>query len=198
MSEARLSALQSTLDQLQVVLSGLPQGSGGWPTPCRSWDVDRLLHHLVSQVLSQFAVTAGGGSADWSSPQPRLSGDWAEEARMRGGNLMDAWAAAPAERFGVLDQQLAELTTHTWDLARATGQAVTLDPDAAERGLAWARGMLKVSHRGEEAEGRVFGPEVRVAAEAPAADRLVAWFGRDPAWEPPGGEISRGGSGQRR
>ena len=75
----------------------------------------------------------------------------------------------------------AELTTHTWDLARATGQA----PEWDERVLAVA---LPATHQILPADVRggpvPFGPVVPVPDDAPLVDRLVAWQGRDPRWTP--------------
>ena len=82
------------------------------------------------------------------------------------------------------DQQIAELATHDWDLARATGQPAELDPALAEHALRWSRGMLRPEFRGP---GKAFGVEVPVPDDAPAYDRLAGWFGRDPSWTPPGG-----------
>lgn len=70
-----------------------------------------------------------------------------------------------------------ELTVHTWDLARATGQRPAWDPALVERVLEVVRRSLPAGVRG----GRVpFGEVVEVQAEAPAIDRLVAWAGRRP------------------
>jgi uncharacterized protein (TIGR03086 family) len=64
---------------------------------------------------------------------------------------------------------------HGWDLARATGQEPTLDPDLAEQLLAFARQAINDDMRAPR-----IGPEVAVAADAPATDRLVAFMGRTP------------------
>ena len=182
MADSDLLLLEAVLERLQTTVAGVRAGQFEDPTPCSSWNVQRLLEHLVSQVLSQFTVVAAGGQPDWSVKQPRLAGDWYEEAHDRSAALLAAWAAAPEELHARLPMQLAELITHTWDLAAATGQDAQLPDDAAEQGLGWARGMLKDEYRGSEADGKAFGPEVNVPADAPAHQRLVAWFGRDPAW----------------
>ncbi|MEC3954727.1 hypothetical protein VMT65_16935 [Nocardia sp. CDC153] len=58
----------------------------------------------------------------------------------------------------------------------------TLDPEHAEYGLAWSKQLLKPEFRGP---GKAFGHEVPIADDAPAYDRLAAWFGRDPGWTAP-------------
>jgi uncharacterized protein (TIGR03086 family) len=70
---------------------------------------------------------------------------------------------------------------HDWDLAKATGQQAGLDPALAEHALRWSRRMLRPEFRGPD---KAVGPEVPVAEDAPAYDRLAGWFGPDPGWTP--------------
>ena len=69
---------------------------------------------------------------------------------------------------------------HTWDLARATGQDDTLDP---ERCAVMLAGMepIEDAMRGS---GQ-YGPRVEVPADADAQTRMLGFIGRDPVWEPP-------------
>ena len=64
---------------------------------------------------------------------------------------------------------------HTWDLARATGQDETIDPEMAVGMLA---GMEPIDEmlRGS---GH-YGPRVTVAEDADVATRLIAFTGRQP------------------
>ncbi|MDR6118057.1 hypothetical protein QE370_001241 [Aeromicrobium sp. SORGH_AS981] len=68
---------------------------------------------------------------------------------------------------------------HTWDLARASGQDVELDPDRCAAMLA---GMQPIEDllRGS---GQ-YGPAVSVPDDASVQDRFVGFIGRDPAWAP--------------
>lgn len=80
-----------------------------------------------------------------------------------------------------LDQAIAQFYTgdvflHTWDLAKATGQAVALDEDRCAAMLAGMEPMDAVLR----ASGQ-YGPKVDVPADAPAQDRLMGFIGRDPA-----------------
>ena len=73
------------------------------------------------------------------------------------------------------DWQIAEVAVHTWDLATATGQPVDrLDPEVAERGLAFMSAVLKPEMRGE-----VFAPERQAPDGASAYERIAAFAGRD-------------------
>ncbi|WBP85372.1 TIGR03086 family metal-binding protein [Kitasatospora cathayae] len=176
--------------------AGLIDGTGvelaGHPTPCRSWDVGDLVSHLLFD-LRQFTLRAEGGQPDWSQSFERVEEDWLHAFEAGAERLVDAWRAAgdltgtvktpggtvPA-RFPV-DQQTAEFAVHAWDLAHATGQSTEgLDHQVAFAALDWARGALRPEYRGDEADQHAFGPEVPAPADAPAYDRLAAFFGRDP------------------
>jgi uncharacterized protein (TIGR03086 family) len=185
--------LSRALDQAGDVVAGTDRGRAGDPTPCRSWTVGQLVDHLVHD-LGQFVTAAGGGAPDWSQAPPPAGDDWAGAYRRGAQELVEAWQKAgdlsgtvtlpgmgevPA-RFPV-DMQIAELAVHAWDLATATGQRVDLDPEVAETALAWMRGTMAPQFRGTEEEGKAFGPEVPIADDAPAYDRLAAFAGRRPA-----------------
>jgi len=69
----------------------------------------------------------------------------------------------------------ADVLIHTWDLARAGGRSVTLDPPTVaelEAGMEPLDEMLRASGH--------YGPRVPIAADAPAQDRLLAFMGRVP------------------
>jgi uncharacterized protein (TIGR03086 family) len=189
-----LALLERALDQTAAIIAAIPASQSGLPTPCSDWDVRALVHHLTGQDLRNFLVTARGETTNWQVPADELGEDWAAGFRDRAGALMTAWRTADLDRPTALpgggqaplrsraDQQITELAVHAWDLVKATGQNADLDPALAEHALAWSRQMLKPEHR-----GRAFGPEVAVSPDAPAYDRLAAWFGRDPGWTPPAG-----------
>lgn len=73
----------------------------------------------------------------------------------------------------------ADVFMHTWDLARASGRDVVLDPDVCAQMLA---GMEPVDAL-MRSSGQ-YGPRVPVADDASAQDRLLGFIGRDPAWRP--------------
>ncbi|WP_165845386.1 TIGR03086 family metal-binding protein [Streptacidiphilus pinicola] len=156
------------------------------PTPCRSWDVGRLVNHLLHE-LEQSRVRAEGGIPDLAGDGPEVAPErWSPLFEQGAKELLAAWRESRATdqdqaRF-TLAQQTAEFAVHGWDLARATGQPTNaLDADAAEASLAWAREALQPQYRGAEEEGHAFGPEVRASEALHLPDRLAAFFGRDPA-----------------
>jgi hypothetical protein len=73
------------------------------------------------------------------------------------------------------DWQTAEVAVHTWDLVRATDQDHDLDPEVAERGMAFMSAGLT-----DENRAPAFGPEVQVPGDAPVYVRLAAVAGRAP------------------
>jgi uncharacterized protein (TIGR03086 family) len=80
----------------------------------------------------------------------------------------------------LVNMYLAELATHAWDLALATGQLDRLDPSLAVPALDGARAMIKPEYRDMVAPGSPFGAEVPPPPGAAAWERLAAFTGRDP------------------
>ncbi len=81
---------------------------------------------------------------------------------------------------GLIDMiYTADVFMHTWDLARATGQDETLDPDVCAAMLAGMEPMDEMLR----ASGQ-YGPRVPVSEDADPQTRLIAFIGRDPEWRP--------------
>lgn len=182
-----LNRLERTLDQTAGVIAGIKPEQASLPTPCELWDVSALVAHVIFG-LDKYLERASGGSPDWSAPVPDPGPDWAETFETKAGLLVESWRAA-GDLSGTLDlpgmgempatfpldQQVAEFAVHTWDLVRATGQDTDLDPEVAEHALGWTRQAMRPEYRGA---GTPFGDEMPVSADAPAYDRLAAFFGR--------------------
>jgi uncharacterized protein (TIGR03086 family) len=69
---------------------------------------------------------------------------------------------------------IGDVFTHTWDLARATGQDETLDPDQLHR---MAVGMGEIPDEVLRSGG-MFGPALEVGDEADEQTRFLAFVGR--------------------
>ena len=109
----------------------------GRATPCSDWSVSDLVDHLV-QTPHKFARMVRGEDVDWTAPTPHEA-DPLTAYRRHADELRAALADAPDAPPGP-DWQCAELAVHTWDLATAlAGRSTDLDPDVAERGLAFMR-----------------------------------------------------------
>lgn len=185
-----LTLLARALDQAAELIAGTRPDQAELGTPCRSWTVRQLIDHLISD-LGNFAASVRGEKPDWSKATPASDDRWVDDFTSARRGLDAAWAGAELEAMvpsmngeapliSRADQQIAELGIHAWDLARATGQSEDLDPDVADHGLRWATQNLAPQFRGTEDEGKSFGQEVPVPADAPVYERLAGWFGRDP------------------
>jgi uncharacterized protein (TIGR03086 family) len=158
------------------------------PTPCRDWNVRLLLNHIIGGNHT-FAEVARGGRPDptgemddYTLPDPGTNYIASADA------VLAAWAEPGAmERrvhmpFGDIPASAAvsihflDIVVHGWDLARATGQDTTIEPDLAAEALDISQGLLSPELR----ETGVFGPEVPISADDPLHDRLVAFVGRRP------------------
>ncbi|MBU3062198.1 TIGR03086 family protein [Nocardia sp. NEAU-G5] len=191
--DATVERLERALTQMAEAIATIGAGRSGLPTPCEGWDVHALVRHIVGQNLRDFAVSARGEMVDWQAPADELHSDWAGQFRTGAAALLEIWRGADLDQLvpagdgeaplrGRLDQQIAELAVHAWDLTRATDQRTTLDPELAEYSLTWSRRLLRSEFRGPD---KAFGLEVAVTPDAPAYDRLAGWFGREPDWKSP-------------
>jgi uncharacterized protein (TIGR03086 family) len=187
-----LALLERALAQMADVIAAVDQDTQGeLAAPCPDWYVRALVRHVVAQDLRNFIDSASGRTADWQAPADELGADWAAQYRDGMRQLLEIWRQADLDEMvampggaqmplrGRVDMQIAELATHAWDLAKATGQRPDPDPELAEHSLARSRQMLRPEFRGPD---RAFDAEVAVPADASAYDRLAGWFGRDPGW----------------
>ncbi|WP_405166992.1 TIGR03086 family metal-binding protein [Nocardia sp. NBC_01499] len=143
------------------------------PTPCSAWDVRGVVDHLVVVNLT-FAAQLGGGPAPELGVD-RLGDDPVAAFRTSAATLLDALARTPSDSPGVdrLRLRLADLITHGWDLAKATGIPVQVPAELAEGSLTFLREQLATRPRGAQ-----FAEPKPIDDAAPALDRLAAFAGR--------------------
>lgn len=191
----RIPDLRPVLTHAFDVADGLVNAIGATDldraTPCDEYDVRALTEHLV-MVARRIRIVLGGGHfteavAPAADTLDELRAAWTASVA----ELKDALPAVDLGRtvtapFGSLPAAAAvgtyvgEVVVHAWDLARALDRDDLLDPALAEPLVEPARRNIP-----EEREGIPFGEVVDVPDDAPAYDRLVGWFGRDPHWTPP-------------
>ena len=177
--ERAVIALSRALDQCGDVLAGVHSDQLGLPTPCRDWDVGRLIAHIVA-APGRFLAALRGEQPDWAATPPPIGTEWAATFRNAADDLIHAWHQQGEQaQPRMVDWQTAELAVHTWDLAQATGQSTRLDPGVAERALAFLAAGLTEDNRGD-----AFDRAVAVEDDAPVYHRLAAYAGRqlDEAW----------------
>ncbi|MFC3985827.1 TIGR03086 family metal-binding protein [Streptosporangium jomthongense] len=175
------------LDGFETVLAAVPSGRWDSPSPCEGWRAVDVAGHVIAG-LSVVKARAVGQALLEADP------DWREVA---GPDPVATWRAVRADMTAALEpealarriplaldlevtlgqwleQYPLELLVHTWDLARATGQDVVLDPCLTRQALETAR---LFAPQGREAG--MLGPERAVADDADDQTRLLALFGRD-------------------
>lgn len=182
-----IEALERTYDYAGKLISGITPEQLTLPTPCTEWDLRTLLNHMVG-AMHMFAQAATGG-ADTDPDVGELVGDdpataFAAAARAN----LAAWrtpgvlerevvtplGAMPGDVAARLNSE--ETLTHAWDVAKATGQDATLDPEVAAMGYELCQHFPLDEIRASGA----LGPAVPVPDDAPVADRLIGLMGRHP------------------
>lgn len=158
----------------------------GADTPDEGWSVADLVEHVIDRDR-MLAATVGGPTPDELdvvADPAELPGAWAERVTWWEQRLADP---ATADRtwqtpFGAMTFAdaayaftVAEVTVHTWDLARAIGADETLDPAAVTA----ASEQLRSSENTLRRPG-VMAPAVDIPGDADDQTRLLAFTGRRP------------------
>jgi uncharacterized protein (TIGR03086 family) len=177
--------------QFARVLGAVTPQDWAFPTPCEGWTVQELVVHVVGGTRMSVALLDG---ATRDEAFAILQGD------VLGNEPLDTFKDAQSElsaRFRALDSlemvvhhmvgdipaamllgfRIADLTLHSWDLARAIGADETLDPVLVQ--AVWAAVSPLADSIGESG---VFGdgPSGDVSDDAPLHIRLLDLTGRRP------------------
>jgi uncharacterized protein (TIGR03086 family) len=173
----------------RAALAGVSSDQLDQPTPCASWTVRDVANHLVGGNY-WFAASVNGDAAPESDDAPDFAaGDLVAAFDESSRQAIEAFDAPGALEkmvtlpFGTMPGgafmglATTDQFTHAWDLARATGQQIDFDQDHAEALLAASKASIQDAFRGPDGQAP-FGPAVDVADDAPAADRLAAFLGR--------------------
>jgi uncharacterized protein (TIGR03086 family) len=172
------------------------------PTPCAGWNLADLLAHMTVQHRG-FAAAARGHGADESIWQPATVAD-AVAADPAG-----AYSAAAAELIDVfagddvLDSEFAlpefgpgatfpaamaigfhyvDYVVHGWDVARTLGKSYELPVDVVAAALPLALVVPDGDFR--TMDSAPFGPAIPSTDPADDLDRILAYLGRSPQWQP--------------
>ncbi|GAB3580241.1 TIGR03086 family metal-binding protein [Amycolatopsis endophytica] len=184
--------LSTAAGEFTALLRVIEPAQLGNRTPCTEYDVRGLLNHLLywgpwleAALRREPAPAVSGGERDADLTQ----GDWLGELCTLVDGLVDACSQPGAlegtVKFGpselpatsVAEMVLGEWVVHGWDLARAIGRPLNVDPATAGAMFTSARATAEQAR-----EAKVYGPEVSCPEDAPTFDRLLALTGRDPAW----------------
>jgi uncharacterized protein (TIGR03086 family) len=148
-------------------------------TPCDDWDVRALMNHMLD-TQNYFVGNARGEDVSPPSPQPpELLGDdpEADFEHARARTLSTFGEDGVVERTGPsLGIAFSDQLLHGWDLAQATGQDATMPEGLPEAAYEMIHGRFT-----EDQRKGIFKPEVAVAPNVTAQDKLLAYTGRDPS-----------------
>jgi uncharacterized protein (TIGR03086 family) len=172
-------------------------------TPCVGWNLADLLAHMTVQHHGFAAAARGHGDdeAVWRTDTVAAAvaadpaGAYAEAAA----EVLDAFAGD-----GVLDSEFAlpefgpgamfpaamaigfhyvDYVVHGWDVARTLGQSYELPVDVVAAAVPLALVVPDGDFR--TIDNAPFGPAIPSTDPAGDLDRVLAYLGRSPQWQPP-------------
>jgi uncharacterized protein (TIGR03086 family) len=153
-----------------------------WPSPCPEWDARGVVEHVIGfhDVLLLRPLGAkpdrpkGDPTTRWAVTVPAI----ASVLHSAGdGLVLSVPGGADIDLVRLLPMLTTDVLTHTWDLAKAAGTPVSLDPELC------MDAYQAVRHNVESLESTgMFGSPVPVPDDADVTTTLVALLGRDPAW----------------
>lgn len=184
-----LEAYKAGLEHTEKIVAGVSKEQYAQPTSCSEFDVKSLVNHVIGgnywMATCVKGETPGGDVTDFTG------GDIVAEFQKSKEAVVEAFSAPGvlegtikfpfAEMPGVqgLGVAMTETYVHGWDLARSTGQDGEIPQPVAEMLLMGVK-SAPIPDQFRAPEAKVYGPEVTIAEDAPASDRVVAYFGRNP------------------
>jgi uncharacterized protein (TIGR03086 family) len=152
------------------------------PTPCDEWTARDIVEHVIGfhefLLLRPLGVRADrprdDPAARWDATAHALFAALEPDGALdRATELPGGGHSSPRTMLGALT---TDVIVHAWDLAVATGTAPELDGALVDEALA------ATTSAGLNRDAGTVGPEVAIAADATALDKLVAFYGRAPSW----------------
>lgn len=183
--EGAVELLERSLGYTRVVLAAVTPAHLSAPTPCRGWDLARLLRHM-DDALDAFTEAATGRVA--STPSPAALPVDARVARLqdKACALLGVWSgrggSGPPD-VGIGDRLLPvdllvtaaslEIAVHGWDVGQVVAGGPPLPEELAVRLLPVARAVVGPGDRGAG-----FAAALDPPADASYGVRLLAFLGR--------------------
>jgi len=178
---------QRALAATRVVVAGIGDDQWSLPTPCSEWNVRELVNHIVTGNF--WAAELGSGKTiaevgdrldgDTVGTDPAASYRASAEAAADAFNAPGAMDAPCAVSYGPVPgsvycgHRILDVTIHGWDLAKATGQDATIDPELVDAIAAIIAPQIDML-----AGSGMFGTTVGIAADADPQTRLLSQLGR--------------------
>jgi uncharacterized protein (TIGR03086 family) len=196
----------AAVDIAAPVIAGVRSDQFSLASPCHNFDVKGLLDHLVfvlrrvaalgvgrDAFTPEFLKTANLGHDDyaaaWMAAADEVDDVWSDDALLTS-TVVLPWATLTGAEM--LAMYVSEITTHTWDIAKATGQQPKWDNEVCRLSLDTMRLHLPMADRTpmwEAFKASVptnmqfdppFANAVAVSEDAALIDQLMAWTGRQP------------------
>ena len=185
---------QQAIARTKEVVAQVKQEQLDDTTPCAEWNVHALINHLIGGAELASAGLLGNlstltpGNAQSSYISETSAGKLSQAYQIESVGVLDA-AAQPGALGRVIptpfgDMPMAQFLmgtaldqlVHTWDLAKATGQDVSLSPSVVEAAFP----VLTSGFADMGRQGGLVGPEVTVADNASLQEKMIAYMGRQP------------------
>ena len=178
MASGVMEIYTTTVARARAAVEAVSDDQLGRPTPCSEWNVQQLLDHMAGAQTGIAGMVIGGEVAAEGSTMAKI--DAAASAIAKAAAEPGALEKVVQSRMGempvarMIGLAVGDLSVHTWDLAKATGQDTALDGAVVDFLHPIMEGMSK---RGPSP---AFAPPVSVPDDAPLQDRLIGLTGRAP------------------
>ena len=170
-------------DRFESLIANVEAGDWANRSPCEEWTARDVVRHVIDvhqMMLRPLERTLGPAPSVDDDP---LGAFRAARADIAG--VLDDPGLATTEYDGFFGRSVVEqtidgflgfdLVVHGWDLATATGQAMTIGPDEIARIRAQVDGLGDALR-----SPGVCAQPVEVPEDASEQDKLLAFLGRDP------------------
>ena len=177
----------SAMERTKRYVAGVRPDQWTGPTPCTDWNVRQLVGHIVSENLwaaelfkeKTMAEVGDRLDGDLLGSDPKAAYDNSVQVAKATVEAPSAMEAVCHVSYGDISganyagDLFTDLLIHGWDIAKATGQDTTLDPDLVA--VCYARvEPIKDDLRASGA----FGSDIQVAPDADLQTKLLALLGR--------------------
>lgn len=170
-------------DAFEALIVGVPAHRWTSQSPCEKWLARDVVAHVVGYSGHVLRERAGVEP----TTAPPANEDPAAAFRTIRADVLRVLddPATPPDVAQYIDLAVSfDLPQHWWDLAKATGQDATMDPEEVEA-LWKALSPMRPGWWEWQVENGYYAPKVPVPEDAPLQDRLLGLIGRDPNWRPP-------------
>ena len=168
--------------QFTARVRAVPANAWNNPSPCEGWTARDIVGHLTEWIPAVFSPqgvefppvpsVADDPVGAWETVRVTIAQALAEPS-LAGQQVATPFSTQTlAETVDMI--VTGDVFTHTWDLARATSQSETLDPEQLQRMIAGVGAMPEELLR---ADG-MFGPPIDVPPDADDQTRFLGYVGR--------------------